>query len=345
MSGFVGMDIPAVEELGRKMQAQSVALQQAVAQVDRILHELESVWHGQRAGAFHAAWTQHHRPLLARAAEQVDGLGLSARANATEQRQASGGGGAAGQVGGAAGSAAAGHQSPARFAQRAFTQGGMVLGGVIVGVGKVSNIVRTVEAGYTKEWSSRTEHTTSVGGSTTGNVRGIPMQATGTASATTSAWADGKVTIGKDGIEASAGIGAHLQVEATGRAALGDDNFGTEANVHAKAEVGASATGTAHVGTDGATAHAHAGAMAAASVDGSVTSHIGGVDTTAGAHGYAGVGVYGDLDASVTADDVKFSASLGAALGFGGGFNVKVDVKPSQVAHNLSSFYHHPFGA
>jgi uncharacterized protein YukE len=85
----LGMDAEQVENTGRQLKSQAANIGSMVAQIDKIVNSLTSVWDGQDAQQFvHDWWPQHKKALLA-AQQQIDGLGQSALNNASEQRQVS----------------------------------------------------------------------------------------------------------------------------------------------------------------------------------------------------------------------------------------------------------------
>jgi uncharacterized protein YukE len=108
----MGMDVEAVENSGRQLKSQAANIASLIAQLDRVVSSLPSVWDGADAQRFVHDWWPQHKQALAAAQQQVDGLGQSALNNASEQRQASatGGpvGGSAAATAGPGGSAGAG---------------------------------------------------------------------------------------------------------------------------------------------------------------------------------------------------------------------------------------------
>jgi uncharacterized protein YukE len=85
----LGMDADAVENAGRQLKTQAGEVGSLVAQIDRVVNSLTSVWDGQDAQQFvHDWWPQHKKALVA-AQQQLDGLGQSALNNASEQRSVS----------------------------------------------------------------------------------------------------------------------------------------------------------------------------------------------------------------------------------------------------------------
>jgi uncharacterized protein YukE len=98
----LGMDADAVEAAGRQLQAKAQSIDAVVAQVNRSVTSLISVWDGRDAQAFNASWPDIQKSIAA-ASQAVAGLGQSALNNASEQRQASGSSGTAGIGGGTIG--------------------------------------------------------------------------------------------------------------------------------------------------------------------------------------------------------------------------------------------------
>ena len=113
MTGLVGMDVAAVQQVGKGLQAQATAITQLTAAVQGIVDQLSASWRGQDAQQFAAWWQQQHRPALQRAAQVIDGLGQSALNNAAEQEGASSGGSSSATAGPAVGVAPAPEAAPA----------------------------------------------------------------------------------------------------------------------------------------------------------------------------------------------------------------------------------------
>ncbi|MDH6246236.1 CHAP domain-containing protein [Mycobacterium sp. OTB74] len=109
----LGMDAGLVEQAGRQLKSHAASIQSLIAQVDKTVNGLASIWQGQDATQFVTQWWPQHKKSLQAAQQQVDGLGQSALNNASEQRQASSGG-----SGGAVSSA-----SPAHAASPASSSG------------------------------------------------------------------------------------------------------------------------------------------------------------------------------------------------------------------------------
>lgn len=103
---FVGMDVDAVEGVGRSLQTQAQELEQLVSRIDSLVGRLPGVWEGRDSTTFVSQWWPRHKAELRAAGQAVQGLGDSALANARDQRSASGSAGVAvgtpGVVGGSA---------------------------------------------------------------------------------------------------------------------------------------------------------------------------------------------------------------------------------------------------
>ncbi|GAA2405815.1 CHAP domain-containing protein [Mycolicibacterium llatzerense] len=134
----LGMDADLVEQAGRQLKSQAASIQSLVAQLDRTVNGLTSIWQGQDATQFVTQWWPQHKKSLQAAQQHVDGLGQSALNNASEQRQASGGG-----SGGAVTSAA-----PAHAAGPAGSSGASVTGGVKAGQSTPGELPKWNESAY-----------------------------------------------------------------------------------------------------------------------------------------------------------------------------------------------------
>jgi uncharacterized protein YukE len=83
------MDADAVENSGRQLKSQAANIGSLIAQIDKVVNSLASVWDGQDAQQFVHDWWPQHKKSLVVAQQQIDGLGQSALNNASEQRQVS----------------------------------------------------------------------------------------------------------------------------------------------------------------------------------------------------------------------------------------------------------------
>lgn len=93
-----GMDLAEVRRVGSELQRCADALRAYQARLDHIANGIE--WLGDDAEHFRGVWWPEQRIRLGAAADELHGLGQSARNNADEQQQASLAG-SAGAVGGA----------------------------------------------------------------------------------------------------------------------------------------------------------------------------------------------------------------------------------------------------
>lgn len=85
----MGMDVEAVESVGRQLKQSAASVDQIVATLDRTVSGLSSQWDGPDAQRFAQSWPTFRKSLLV-AQASVAGLGQSALNNASEQREASG---------------------------------------------------------------------------------------------------------------------------------------------------------------------------------------------------------------------------------------------------------------
>lgn len=83
-----GMDLAAVEEMGRALQARADDIDRIVGDIDALVASVE--WIGQDGETFRHEWWPQHRSRVQAVAESVRGLGTSALNNASEQSDASG---------------------------------------------------------------------------------------------------------------------------------------------------------------------------------------------------------------------------------------------------------------
>src|SRR5262245_26373154 len=83
------MDAEVVEQAGRQLKNQAANIGTLIAQLDKIVNTLPSVWDGQDAQRFVHSWWPEHKKALVAAQHSVDGLGQSALNNASDQRHVS----------------------------------------------------------------------------------------------------------------------------------------------------------------------------------------------------------------------------------------------------------------
>ena len=99
----LGMDVEAVESVGRALKQRGDHVTAVVRAVDGLIETADAQWWGGRGREFVREWRTVHRPALLKVAGSVRGLGQSALNNASEQRDVSGSGGLATPGGGARG--------------------------------------------------------------------------------------------------------------------------------------------------------------------------------------------------------------------------------------------------
>jgi len=93
----MGMDVEAVENVGRQLKQSASSVDAIVSTLDRTVNGLSSLWDGPDAQRLMQSWPTFRKSLLA-AQASVAGLGQSALNNASEQREASGVKGTGGPV-------------------------------------------------------------------------------------------------------------------------------------------------------------------------------------------------------------------------------------------------------
>jgi len=94
----MGMDVEAVESVGRQLKQGAAAVDPIVGTLDKTVSSLAQLWDGPDAQRLIQSWPTFRKSLVA-AQASIAGLGQSALNNASEQRQASG---ATGIIGGGA---------------------------------------------------------------------------------------------------------------------------------------------------------------------------------------------------------------------------------------------------
>lgn len=91
MSGFYGADVEQLDELARNLSREADTLESLFRRLDSRV--LEAAWIGPKANRFRDAWAGSHYPMALRAIEALSSAAGVVRANAREQRLASGGAG------------------------------------------------------------------------------------------------------------------------------------------------------------------------------------------------------------------------------------------------------------
>lgn len=87
---LIGMDVEAVNQLGKDLTTQADQVNQITSRIDQIVRQLPAIWKGTDAQRFVDWWTNQHRPSLRAAHDAIQGLGQSAKNNAEDQARASG---------------------------------------------------------------------------------------------------------------------------------------------------------------------------------------------------------------------------------------------------------------
>jgi surface antigen len=91
----MGMDVEAVENVGRQLNQSATSVDQIVGGLDKTVNGLLQIWDGPDAQRLVQSWPTFRKTLIT-AKASVAGLGQSALNNASEQRDASGAKGAGG---------------------------------------------------------------------------------------------------------------------------------------------------------------------------------------------------------------------------------------------------------
>lgn len=86
----LGMEVDVVERAGGQLKAKAQDLQSLIGNIEAIVNELRANWDGQDAQTFVNDWWPKHKSALQQASQQIEGLGQSAMANASAQRDVSG---------------------------------------------------------------------------------------------------------------------------------------------------------------------------------------------------------------------------------------------------------------
>lgn len=321
----LGMNADAVSSLASQLDGEAAKLQTVIGTVEQLVSRVGNEWRGPDAMQFADWWHSKHRVILQRAHDSIAGLAQSARNNVVEQARVSG---ASAWLGGAAAGGAA--------ARAARGGNGWVFG---------DDLTWSSENGWNAAIGWSDDHDVGVGPRPMWDKSGhtslglLPVSGTVSAEAHARATAYEHFGVGLDGLDASVGASAGLGAGLAASGMIGNRIVSASAagNLDARASVEGNAS--AHLGMDGAKAGAHLGAEAGASAGASASANIWGVGGTAGAHVTAGIGAHADVDAELTMHEVKASIDVGAALGVGGGFKVKVDIKPSEVIHNISKWH------
>jgi hypothetical protein len=151
--------------------------------------------------------------------------------------------------------------------------------------------------------------------------------------------ADASVSVGADGIKATAGASASAKLEVGASGSVTSKYINADASVHASVGAEAEAKATVGVGKDGLNAGIEAKVFVGGEVGTNANIDIGGI----GAGGHAGVtygiGAQFDAKAKVSLDNVSLKADLGATLGLGLHASIDIKISPKKVLKNLAGVF------
>jgi hypothetical protein len=151
--------------------------------------------------------------------------------------------------------------------------------------------------------------------------------------------ANSSMSVGADGIKATAGASASAKLEVGASGRVTSKYVNGDASVHASVGAEAEGKATLGIGKDGLNAGIDAKAFVGGEVGADANIDIGGI----GAGGHAGVtygvGAQFDAKATVSLDNVSVKADLGATLGLGFHASVDIKISPKKVAKNIASFF------
>jgi uncharacterized protein YukE len=88
MTGFLGMDVPAVRNLATQLSAKADEIESIMSALTSQLHSVQ--WMGSDADTFRNDWQSVHRVQLTAVAQALRDAATRANNNATQQEQASG---------------------------------------------------------------------------------------------------------------------------------------------------------------------------------------------------------------------------------------------------------------
>jgi len=86
-----GMDVVAVRDIATKLDSEAAHLSGVIAAIDGAVTRLPGIWVGKDSSEFVGWWQHQHRPAIQKVHDSIAGLAVSARNNAADQEQASGG--------------------------------------------------------------------------------------------------------------------------------------------------------------------------------------------------------------------------------------------------------------
>ena len=318
---MIGADVGAVRQL-------AAGCGRAAAQMDALAGSLRqrlysAGWDGDDAQAFRRDWEGRHAPVLTAVAAALREAGRLLLSEAQQQVDAS-------SVRGVAAAA----PMVSVLAAAPGRAGGLPIDGLL-SLATVLASITDPEArlSATAAWERAWTLQRGVDGS--GRFGVVPWEYSATAALEARVHADAGVELSSDGLTAEVALGAAIAATLTASGRIGNDHVNAHGSAHVSAEASAEATATAHLGPDGGSVRGgvSVGARAEAGVDGGVK--VSGVDVGGRGAVYAGVDFHAQAEASFTADRVKAQVDVGAALGFGGGVSVDVDVAPHEIVQDV----------
>jgi uncharacterized protein YukE len=344
MNELLGSDPRRVDVIAERFRGYSQDIQDLQTMAHGAVAEMRNAWCGQDFEGVAQRWERDAGPRLTDVSSALGTMASSLRAQAQEQRRASG------DFAGSSVLVTGPHGTP----------GGLPGGGagtlVDTTVASVAGdddsyfaaSVGTVEAGAhtsfeTDSRGNRTASTSVMAGVYAAYVTGgvsagndfANVGAAGTAYAGAEARADASGSIGPDGASGHLGAQAFLGVSAVGNvsAAVAGLSVGAVATARAGAEARADASGS--IGLDGARGQLGVGAFAGAKAGADVSGTVAGVTATAGAEVSYGIGAHADVSADLSATNVGVSVDVGATLGLGAGVSFDVSVNPQEAIESV----------
>jgi uncharacterized protein YukE len=294
----MGMDVEAVESIGRQLKQSATSVEGLVGSIDRTVGSLLPIWDGPDAQRFvQQAWPQHRKYLLA-AQSSVAGLGQSALNNASEQREASQAITSHGLMGSTALSRSAARPS-----------------------GEVESHVESNWNGTVAHVTEHPNAATTISDDAQSGIRGTVDGKVGPDHGTLSA--EGSLH-GEAGIRASE-TNTHDLGSGTTFTDTGESFAGAQGDL----------SGTASVGAEGANLHAGGDLFAGSEAD--IRAQFAGEYGTAGigAGVMAGIGVKGNAHVDLGWGHIGLGIQLGASLGVGVQVQPSLDFSPKSIVDNL----------
>ena len=298
----LGMDVEAVESVGRQLKQSAVSVDKILGSLDKSVSGLLEIWDGPGAQRFvQQTWPTFRRSLTA-AQTSISGLGLSALNNASEQRKAS---------------AAINNGSSTK-------PGAMRVASSVSSDSSASSDsrVETAANGTTVHVVDHPNTKTTVTDDAQSGLHGLRDGKAGPDDKGNLA-AEGTLH-GEAGIRASETSTHDLGYGATA-STTGSSFFGAEGNLN----------GTGSIGVDGA--KLEVGGTAFAGSDASIQTQFagGGVSVGIGAGILAGVGVMANGHIEIGWDHISIGGQLGASLGVGFKVKPSIDFSPKQIVNQL----------